>query len=417
MTVDFLVLLSSEAEAVLTGGGQWGQLTCRVSDPDGVAAVVAISNGQESRRPVSAWGGTHFLSVADARPSGFWYQVDQELHIAWIHAAMRGIGIQLNAFRDRIPTRFQHPGEGAYLAITFAPDISPEHVGVPSIVAWQVQSDIVLPVRAEIASATTGIELLQGHWPVEVLQRKRVAVVGVGSIGSAAVHALVRCGVGVLDLIDPDRLLPHNLIRHTSSAKYVGKRKVDALALELRESNPHTAVRPLPFDVVAEANRARQVLERADLVLCATDGIEPRRVVSHLARRARVDAVLACVLEDGAFGEVIRLRPWPTHGCLTCRREALQEQGAFDPEPGLHRPYGEATTHRPMTAVGSDLQLVATLLEAEGESDQRLPGEEFVVALRPSPSWPAPYDLRRCSEIRWLSASAPRPGCPTCGHG
>ncbi|MFX0577117.1 HesA/MoeB/ThiF family protein [Nocardia nepalensis] len=426
MTVDFLVLLSTEAAQTLTGGGRWGRLSCRVSEPDRVAAVIAISNGDDARRPVSAWDNTHFLAVADYRPIGFWHRVNQDLHVIWANAALRGIGIELSAFRERIPAGFRSPGDGAHLVITYAPDVSPEYVGVPSIVAWHVQSDIVMPVRAEVCSASTGIAQLQGHWPVEILQCKRIAMVGLGSIGSAAAHALARSGVGALDLIDPDRLLPHNLIRHTSSAKYVGKRKVEAMAIELREGNPHTAVQPFALDVVADANRVRQVLARADLVVCAADGIEPRRVVTHLARRARTDAVLACVLEGGALGEIIRLRPWPAHGCLTCRRETLQDTGAFDPEPSLHRAYGEATVHRPMTAVGSDLQLigqhaakiaVATLLEAEGEPDQRLPGEEFIVALRPSPSWPAPYDLRRCGEVRWLPAMPPRGGCPTCTCG
>ncbi|WP_280403774.1 ThiF family adenylyltransferase [Nocardia brasiliensis] len=423
MSVDFLVLMSSQAAQTVTAGGRWGRLTCRVSEPDGVAAVVAISDGNDPMVPVEAWDKAHFLTVADPRPIGFWHRVDQDLHVAWVNAALRGLGIQLSGFRRQIPVGFRLPGDRPHIVVTYAPHISTEYVGVPELVAWHVQSDGATPMYVEVCSAATGIAQLQGHWPVEILQRKRIAVVGLGSIGSAVAHALARSGVGALDLIDPDRLLPHNLIRHTCSAKYVGKRKVDVVAIELGESSPDTAVRTFAIDAVACANRVRAVLTEADLVVCAADGIEPRRVVAHLARRARTDAVLACVLEGGALGEVLRLRPWPKHGCLTCRRETLQSAGAFDPEPGLHRAYGEGTTHRPMTAVGSDLQLigqyaaktaVATLLEVEGEHDQRLPGEEFIVALRPSPSWPAPYDLRRCGESRWMSASPPRPGCPTC---
>ncbi|WGD45257.1 hypothetical protein [Streptomyces cathayae] len=35
-----------------------------------------------------------------------------------------------------------------------------------------------------------------------------------------------------------------------------------------------------------------------------------RRVTGHLARRADRTAILACVLQYGALGEIIRLHPW-----------------------------------------------------------------------------------------------------------
>ncbi|GGT17376.1 hypothetical protein GCM10010176_072520 [Nonomuraea spiralis] len=75
---------------------------------------------------------------------------------------------------------------------------------------------------------------------------------------------------------------------------------------------------------------------------CA-DGVAPRRATSHLARRAGTPAILACVLADGGIGEVIRLRPWPDHGCLLCRRQALADEGTLDPGPVLEAGYGMGT--------------------------------------------------------------------------
>ncbi|WGD45256.1 hypothetical protein [Streptomyces cathayae] len=111
------------------------------------------------------------------------------------------------------------------------------------------------------------------------------------------------------------------------------------------------------------------------------------------------------------------------HGCLTCRRHSLTEAGSLDPEPALDAGYGTGTRHRPMTAVGPDLHLVAhlaaktaaaTLLEHAGHPDQRLPGEHALIGLRRQPGWAAPFDLGRTAELRWLPATPPRPGCPTC---
>ena len=61
----------------------------------------------------------------------------------------------------------------------------------------------------------------------------------------------------------------------------------------------------------------------------------PDACVSHLARRSGKTAILACVLLDGAVGEVLRLRPWPGHGCLLCQRHQLIVNSSIDPEPAL----------------------------------------------------------------------------------
>jgi hypothetical protein len=94
--------------------------------------------------------------------------------------------------------------------------------------------------------------------------------------------------------------------------------------------------------VVADADQIRALLTRTGLVVCAADGVAPRRVVSHLARRAGLDTVVACVLEDGGLGEILRLRPWKDCGCLVCQRQTLAATGGLDPEPTLDAGYGTA---------------------------------------------------------------------------
>jgi hypothetical protein len=199
--------------------------------------------------------------------------------------------------------------------------------------------------------------------------------------------------------------------------------KVDGLAEQILRSWPDTVTEPLAMDVSADADRMRPLFDVSAVVVCAADGVGPRRVVSHLARRAGVPAVLACVLEEGEIGEIIRLMPWPTSGCLLCHRQQLADAGGFDPEPMLDVPYGQGTGQQPMTAVAGDLELigqlaakvaVATLLEGKGYYEQVLPDDYLVVGLRPRPGLPPPSDVRRAAEVRWSSIGPPRPGCPTC---
>jgi hypothetical protein len=266
---------------------------------------------------------------------------------------------------------------------------------------------------------------LSENWPVDALADAHITVIGVGSIGSSVAHALAMAGVGHLSLVDDDRLLWHNLVRHQSTRRDVGRYKVDAVADAITSRWPRTSVDPLRLNVITDAHLIRPLLDATDVVVCAADGVSSRRVASHLARRSNTTAIMACVLLDGAVGEVLRLRPWPGHGCLLCQRQKLVNDGVLDPEPLLDRQYGTGDRHLPMTAVGSDLQIVgqlaaklavATILEAHGHYDQVIRDEYAMIGLRPNGStsrFGPPFDVA-AGELRWLPAHPSLPDCPTC---
>jgi hypothetical protein len=191
----------------------------------------------------------------------------------------------------------------------------------------------------------------------------------------------------------------------------------------LLERDPDLEIDARVLDVVRDADQIRPMLRETDIVLCATDGVASRRATNHLAVWARAEAVFACVLEDGAYGEIVRVRPTRT-GCLQCDRDVLYETGAFDPESQLDRDYTLGGGARPMTAVGGDLALVghlaakivvASLLERVGDRAQALPGDALTIALAPVPGLRPPFDLERCLEMSWRKLPAPRTVCPSCG--
>ncbi len=86
-------------------------------------------------------------------------------------------------------------------------------------------------------------ELLIGKENVERLGRARVAVFGVGGVGGCAVEALVRSGVGTLDLIDADVVSLSNVNRQIiATEKTVGRAKVDVAKERALEINPDIKV-------------------------------------------------------------------------------------------------------------------------------------------------------------------------------
>lgn len=86
-------------------------------------------------------------------------------------------------------------------------------------------------------------ELLLGKKAMQVLEKSRVAVFGIGGVGGYAVEVLVRSGVGTIDLIDDDKVCLTNLNRQIiATRKTVGKYKVDAMKERILEIQPDAIV-------------------------------------------------------------------------------------------------------------------------------------------------------------------------------
>lgn len=86
-------------------------------------------------------------------------------------------------------------------------------------------------------------ELLLGKESMERLQNSRVAVFGIGGVGGYTVEALARSGVGILDLIDDDKICLTNINRQIyATRKTVGKYKVDVAKERILEINPNAQV-------------------------------------------------------------------------------------------------------------------------------------------------------------------------------
>ena len=76
----------------------------------------------------------------------------------------------------------------------------------------------------------------------ERLERARVAIAGLGGLGSNVAFFLARIGVGHLHLIDFDRVDITNLNRQQYFMRHIGMYKTDALREELEQINPYLEI-------------------------------------------------------------------------------------------------------------------------------------------------------------------------------
>ena len=86
-------------------------------------------------------------------------------------------------------------------------------------------------------------ELLIGTEGLQRLADARVAVFGIGGVGGYVAEALARSGIGVLDLIDHDKVSITNLNRQIYALRStVGRYKVDVAKERIQDINPAAQV-------------------------------------------------------------------------------------------------------------------------------------------------------------------------------
>lgn len=86
-------------------------------------------------------------------------------------------------------------------------------------------------------------EMLIGKENVEKLKNSKVAVFGIGGVGSYVVEGLARAGIGNFILVDNDKVAESNLNRQIiATTKTIGRLKVEVAKERILEINPDTKV-------------------------------------------------------------------------------------------------------------------------------------------------------------------------------
>ncbi len=116
-----------------------------------------------------------------------------------------------------------------------------------------------------------GLRRLYGDAGYQRLRGARIAVVGLGGVGSWAAEALARCGVASLRLIDLDHVSESNINRQAqATGSTLGMAKAEALARRLADIHPE-GQRMCIEDFVDEANVARLLAAPLEAVIDACD--------------------------------------------------------------------------------------------------------------------------------------------------
>jgi tRNA A37 threonylcarbamoyladenosine dehydratase len=138
-----------------------------------------------------------------------------------------------------------------------------------------------------------GIARLYGAAALERFGQARVCVLGVGGVGSWAVEALARSGIGKLLLIDLDHIAESNVNRQLQALEPdFGKAKVQALAERITLIDSGTRVDTL--EGFAEPDNLAQLIPKdLDFVLDCIDGYRNKAALIAHCRRRKLPLVTA----------------------------------------------------------------------------------------------------------------------------
>ncbi len=173
-------------------------------------------------------------------------------------------------------------------------------------------------------------QLLLGPQAMERLANTRVAVVGVGGVGSFTAEALARSGVGSLLLIDDDTVAQSNINRQIhATTKTVGQPKVEVMAQRLIEINPHIQVDPVGAFVLPDT--ITTILDGTlDYIVDAVDTVTAKLALVEYAAQKNIPII-------SVMGAGNKLDPtrfvvgdlYETDTCPLCRvmRRELRRKG------------------------------------------------------------------------------------------
>lgn len=148
------------------------------------------------------------------------------------------------------------------------------------------------------------------------LSKARVAIVGMGALGTMLATQLVRAGVGFVRLVDRDVVEQSNLQRqvlYDERDAEEGLAKAAAAAAKLREVN-----REVELDVVIDDitwRNAERVLSDVDVILDGTDNFEVRYLINDVSVKHKIPWSYGGAVSS--YGTAAFFRPEQTP-CLVC---------------------------------------------------------------------------------------------------
>ena len=134
---------------------------------------------------------------------------------------------------------------------------------------------------------------LIGEDAVEILNNSKIALFGLGGVGSFVAEALVRSGVGEIDIFDNDTVDITNINRQLIALEStIGRLKTQVTAQRMKEINPNIKVGEFPI-FITPAETEKIDFSKYDYVVDAIDNVTAKISICQKARESNRPVISA----------------------------------------------------------------------------------------------------------------------------
>ncbi len=262
--------------------------------------------------------------------------------------------------------------------------------------AARVYEYVLLDADADVAARQP-----ERHAP---LAGKKVAIVGLGSLGSKLAVSLARSGVTKFYLVDDDVLLPTNLVRHQLDWWSVGNDKVEAVKAAIMLVRPDADVQSKNFRFTGQESSSYNtaVLEQiaaCDLVIDATASPKVFSSIAAICSRRRVACIWGEVYAGGIGAQMARSIPGHDSDPLAVRA-AIHQYLAGKPEAPFKRAQAYDVEDDQQVFVGGDAEvshLAASMTQLAvdalvGAGQYKFPVPAYLMGYQLAWIFEAPFD-------------------------
>lgn len=159
--------------------------------------------------------------------------------------------------------------------------------------------------------------LILGNDAMQMLAQAKVAVFGIGGVGSWAAEALVRTGLRHITMVDADCVAPSNINRQApATVSTIGQPKTEAMLTHLLDINPDADIKAINKIYTAETAGDFN-LEEFDYIIDAIDSLSDKALLLLNATAASRPTLYS------SMGAALKLDPglisvaefWKVQGC------------------------------------------------------------------------------------------------------
>ncbi|MDO5636497.1 MAG: E2/UBC family protein [Myroides sp.] len=146
---------------------------------------------------------------------------------------------------------------------------------------------------------------------IEINRDLKVAIIGLGSVGSNLLHYLTKYPISEYCIIDPDILKVENVFRNKFGFNYLNNFKTSISKNEILSKNPFTKVSSFNKSIIEVLNKSSTALEQYDyrFVILGISRIEKYLIEHFINITSNKPVILIWVEPYMASGQLIYLRP------------------------------------------------------------------------------------------------------------